>query len=76
MKIFCCPVWLYTNITEKPSDRECGAQLCSVIYALVYTARQPTYRREQSEYLCEQGLDSGLLWLVGLELNQLHLISY
>lgn len=72
MKIFYGPVWFYTNITEKPSDRECGAQLFSVIYALVYPVRQPTYLREQAEYLCEQGSESGLPWLVGLE----GLISY
>lgn len=50
-KIFCRPVWFYTNITEKPSDGECGAQLFSVIYALVYPVRQPTYPREQYESL-------------------------
>lgn len=72
MKIFCCPVWFYTNMSEKPSDRECGAQLFSVIYALVYPVKQPTYPREQSEYLYEQRSDSGLPWLVGLE----GLISY
>lgn len=59
-------------MNEKPSDRECGAQLFSVIYALVYPVKQPTYPREQSEYLYEQRSDSGLPWLVGLE----GLISY
>lgn len=31
MKIFCCPVWFYTNMSEKPSDRECVifCDLCS-----------------------------------------------
>lgn len=54
-KIFCCPVWFYTNITEKPSDGECAAPLFSVIYALVYPARQPTYcLAENSMNLCEQ----------------------
>lgn len=48
-KIFCCLVWFYTNITEKPSDGECAAPIFSVIYALVYPARQPTYPREQYE---------------------------
>lgn len=72
MKIFCCPVWFYMNISEKPSDRECGTQFFSVIYALVYPARQPTYPREQSEYLCEQRSDSKLPWLAGLQ----GLISY
>lgn len=72
MKIFCCPVWFSTNISEKPSSRECGAQFFSVIYALVYPARQPTYPREQSEYLWEQRSDSRAAlacWAAGL--NQL-----
>lgn len=72
MKIFCCPVWFSTNISEKPSNRECGAQFFSVIYALVYPARQPTYPREQSEYLWEQRSDSRAAlacWAAGL--NQL-----
>lgn len=64
-KVFCCPVWFYTNITEKPSDRECGAQLFSVIYALVYPARQLMYPREQPESLCEQRSDSALPWGAG-----------
>lgn len=72
MKIFCCPVWFYTNKTEKQSDRECDALLFSVIYAPVYPARQPTYPREPSEYLREQRSDNSLTWLVGLE----RLISY
>lgn len=48
-KIFCCPVWFYTNTTEKSSDREQGTQSLSIIYALVYPLRQPMYPREQPE---------------------------
>lgn len=72
IKIFCCPVWFYTNISEKPSDTECGAQFFSVIYTLVYLSRQPTYPREQSEYQWEQRSDSWAAlacWAAGL--NQL-----
>lgn len=72
MKIFCCPVWFYTNTSEKLSNRECGAQFFAVIYALVFPSRQPTYPREQSEYLWEQRSDSGAAlacWAAGL--NQL-----